>query len=115
MGEPSVGLPEGIGAGTESVDDEAVVLWHTFGLTHIPSPEDVPIMPVTRLLRPRIFSAGNAVMDVPKLRDHPEPGCNGEGRLGGPEGQAGRAGHDERDGRTHDWDEWACQVRSWAT
>lgn len=67
-GDPSVGLPEWIGDGTESIDNEDVVLWHTFGVTHIPSPEDFPVMPVepiTLLLRPRNFFENNPVMDVP--------------------------------------------------
>lgn len=45
-----------------------MVLWHTFGVTHFPSPEDFPVMPaegMTLLLRPRNFFAGNPVMDVP--------------------------------------------------
>lgn len=45
-----------------------MVLWHTFGVTHIPAPEDFPVMPVepiTLLLRPRNFFSNNPVMDVP--------------------------------------------------
>lgn len=67
-GEPSLGLPEWIGDGSESVEDADVVLWHTFGVTHIPAPEDFPVMPVepiTLLLRPRNFFANNPVLDVP--------------------------------------------------
>ncbi|KAI1387630.1 copper amine oxidase [Hypoxylon trugodes] len=67
-GEPSLGLPEWIGDGSESVDDTDVVLWHTFGVVHIPAPEDFPVMPVepiTLLLRPRNFFANNPVLDVP--------------------------------------------------
>ncbi|KAI0888344.1 copper amine oxidase [Annulohypoxylon maeteangense] len=67
-GEPSLGLPEWIGDGTESIDDTNVVLWHTFGVTHIPAPEDFPVMPaepITLLLRPRNFFTNNPVMDVP--------------------------------------------------
>jgi primary-amine oxidase len=44
------------------------VLWHTFGVTHFPSPEDYPVMPaepMTVLLRPRNFFTQNPVMDVP--------------------------------------------------
>ncbi|KAI1472991.1 copper amine oxidase [Daldinia caldariorum] len=67
-GEPSLGLPEWIGDGTESIEDTNVVLWHTFGVTHIPAPEDFPVMPVepmTLLLRPRNFFSNNPVLDVP--------------------------------------------------
>jgi primary-amine oxidase len=68
-GEPSLGLPEWIAQARDaSVDNTDVVLWHTFGVTHIPAPEDFPVMPVepiTLLLRPRNFFANNPVMDVP--------------------------------------------------
>ncbi|KAI0973375.1 peroxisomal copper amine oxidase [Xylaria arbuscula] len=67
-GEPTLGLTEWIGDGSESIDDTDVVLWHTFGVTHIPAPEDFPVMPVepiTLLLRPRNFFSNNPVMDVP--------------------------------------------------
>lgn len=63
-----MGLPQWIGDGTESIEDTDVVLWHTFGVTHIPAPEDFPVMPVepiTLLLRPRNFFTNNPVMDVP--------------------------------------------------
>lgn len=67
-GEPSHGLPEWIGDGTESIDNTDVVVWHTFGVTHIPAPEDFPVMPfepITLLLKPRNFFSNNPVMDVP--------------------------------------------------
>ncbi|KAK7752625.1 peroxisomal copper amine oxidase [Diatrype stigma] len=67
-GEPSMGLPQWMGDGTESIDNADVVLWHTFGVTHIPAPEDFPVMPVepiTLLLRPRNFFTNNPVLDVP--------------------------------------------------
>jgi hypothetical protein len=67
-GEPSAGLSEWIGEGTESIDDTNVVLWHTFGVTHFPAPEDFPVMPVEPmmlLLKPRNFFNNNPVMDVP--------------------------------------------------
>lgn len=67
-GEPSRGIPEWIGDGTQSIDNTDVVLWHTFGVTHVPAPEDFPVMPaepMTLLLRPRNFFLNNPVMDVP--------------------------------------------------
>lgn len=44
------------------------MLWHTFGLTHFPAPEDYPVMPaepMTVLLRPRNFFTQNPCMDIP--------------------------------------------------
>ena len=68
-GEPSRGLPEWIEQhADESIDNTDVVLWHTFGLTHFPSPEDFPVMPaepMTVLLRPRNFFLRNPALDVP--------------------------------------------------
>lgn len=67
-GEPSRGIPEWIADGSASIDNEDVVLWHTFGITHFPAPEDFPIMPaepMTLLLRPRNFFAKNPALDVP--------------------------------------------------
>jgi primary-amine oxidase len=45
-----------------------VVLWHTFGLTHVPRPEDWPIMPVDYAgfrLMPVGFFDRNPTLDVP--------------------------------------------------
>ncbi|KAK3078073.1 Copper amine oxidase, partial [Coniosporium uncinatum] len=68
-GEPSQGLPAWIAdKPTESIVNTDVVLWHTFGITHFPSPEDFPIMPaepMTLLLRPRNFFTRNPCLDVP--------------------------------------------------
>lgn len=68
-GEPSQGLPQWIEANPrEKIDNEDIVLWHTFGLTHFPAPEDFPVMPaepMTLLLRPRNFFLRNPALDVP--------------------------------------------------
>lgn len=68
-GDPSPGLPEWIEKhGDESIDNTDIVLWHTFGITHFPSPEDYPVMPaepMTVLLRPRNFFLKNPALDVP--------------------------------------------------
>jgi primary-amine oxidase len=68
-GEPSRGIPEWIAANPDaSIDNTDVVLWHTFGITHFPAPEDFPIMPaepMSLLLRPRNFFKRNPVLDVP--------------------------------------------------
>ena len=41
-GESSVGLPEWIADGSASIDNTDIVLWHTFGITHFPSPKIFP-------------------------------------------------------------------------
>ncbi|KAE8453660.1 Copper amine oxidase [Mollisiaceae sp. DMI_Dod_QoI] len=67
-GEPSRGIPEWIANGDASIDNTDIVLWHTFGITHFPAPEDFPVMPaepMTLLLRPRNFFARNPALDVP--------------------------------------------------
>lgn len=68
-GEPSQGLPQWIEANaTQDIANTDVVLWHTFGITHFPSPEDYPVMPaepMTLLLRPRNFFVRNPCLDVP--------------------------------------------------
>jgi primary-amine oxidase len=49
-----------------------VVLWHTFGLTHVPRPEDWPVMPVERCgfsLVPAGFFDRNPTLDVPPPGD----------------------------------------------
>ncbi len=56
-------------ADNRSIDGEDLVVWHTFGLTHIPRPEDWPIMPVDYAgfwLKPYGFLDVNPAMDVPE-------------------------------------------------
>src|SRR5258707_13332036 len=65
-----MGLPMWIeeAGSNSSIDNTDIVLWHTFGLTHFPSPEDFPVMPaepMTLLLRPRNFFDKNPALDVP--------------------------------------------------
>ncbi|MGH3585490.1 MAG: primary-amine oxidase, partial [Pseudonocardia sp.] len=61
------GLPA-YAAQDRGIDDAQIVVWHTFGLTHHPRPEDWPIMPVDRTgfrLRPTGFFDRNPTLDVP--------------------------------------------------
>lgn len=49
-----------------------LVLWHTFGHTHVCKPEDFPIMPVEYVgfkLKPNNFFNGNPAMDLPASKD----------------------------------------------
>ncbi len=51
------------------IDGTDIVLWHTFGLTHFPRPEDWPIMPVDYagfVLKPYGFFDRNPALDTPE-------------------------------------------------
>ena len=59
-------------AADRGLDGEDVVLWHTFGVTHVPRPEDWPVMPVDTcgfVLRPHGFFNRNPTLDVPARAD----------------------------------------------
>jgi primary-amine oxidase len=61
------GLPRWTAADRSLVDTD-VVLWHTFGVTHVPRPEDWPVMPVEYCgfhLIPYGFFDRNPSLDVP--------------------------------------------------
>ncbi|CUM68462.1 uncharacterized protein PRCAT00006187001 [Priceomyces carsonii] len=56
-------------ARNEDIENDDCVLWHTFSLTHIPRPEDFPVMPVDMLsleLRPSGFFDKNPALSVPR-------------------------------------------------
>lgn len=62
------GLPQYI-ANNESIANKDVVVWYTLGITHIPRPEEWPIMPVTHVgfkIIPGGFFNRNPALDVPK-------------------------------------------------
>jgi primary-amine oxidase len=66
----SDGLPRWTAA-NRSVDNVDVVLWYTLGVTHIPRPEEWPVMPVHRAgfkLVPSGFFVRNPALDVPRPR-----------------------------------------------
>jgi primary-amine oxidase len=68
------GLPAWTAADRSLVGTE-VVVWHTFGLTHVPRPEDWPVMPVETTgfqLVPSGFFDRNPALDVP-----PPDHCDG--------------------------------------
>ncbi len=56
-----------------SVVDTDIVLWHSFGVTHVPRPEDWPVMPVESTgftLLPFGFFDRNPALDVPPSAEH---------------------------------------------
>ena len=61
------GLPEWTAANRAIVDTD-IVVWYTFGHTHIPRPEDWPVMPAHKIgfmLKPDGFFDANPAMDLP--------------------------------------------------
>jgi primary-amine oxidase len=62
------GLPT-FTAQDRDIDGQDIVVWHTFGATHFPRPEDWPVMPVEICgftLKPAGFFDRNPTLDVPE-------------------------------------------------
>jgi primary-amine oxidase len=73
------GLPKFI-AQNRAIENEDIVVWHTFGHTHVCKPEDFPIMPVEYagfMLKPNGFFAENPAMDLP-----PDPNSQSKDQRG---------------------------------
>lgn len=65
------GLPAWTSA-NRSVEDDDIVLWHVFGLHHLPRPEDHPVQPCVVCgfkLAPSGFFDQNPVIDLPATRN----------------------------------------------
>jgi primary-amine oxidase len=55
----------------EPIAGEDIVVWYTIGVTHVPRPEEYPVMPAAHagvILVPAGFFAENPAMDVPASR-----------------------------------------------
>lgn len=66
------GLPEW-SAQNRSVERTDIVLWHTFGMSHMARPEDWPVMPVERvgfIMTPWGFFDRNPALDLPPSKHH---------------------------------------------
>jgi primary-amine oxidase len=62
------GLPAWTAA-DRAIDTEDIVVWHTFGMTHFPRPEEWPVMPVASCgftLAPSGFFDRNPILDLPR-------------------------------------------------
>lgn len=76
------GLPKYV-AQNRNIDNADIVVWHSFGHTHICKPEDFPIMPVEYagfMMKPNGFFAANIGMNIPAdknahSRDNREAGA----------------------------------------
>ncbi|KIJ66507.1 hypothetical protein HYDPIDRAFT_86968 [Hydnomerulius pinastri MD-312] len=75
--EPNDSVGKWVKEGQGSIDNEDIVLYLTVGTTHVPRPEDWPVMPVEHLsvlFKPNNFFAKNPSMDVPGTKDtHSKP------------------------------------------
>ena len=67
---------------TAAIENEDIVVWHTFGSTHVCRPEDFPVMPVEYagfMLKPSGFFAENPAMDLPPDRNNASRDNRGAG------------------------------------
>jgi primary-amine oxidase len=74
------GLPKYV-AQNRAIENEDIVLWHTFGATHVCRPEDFPVMPVEYTgftLKPNGFFSENPAMDLPRDRNDASRDNRGE-------------------------------------
>lgn len=70
-------------AQARAVDNCDIVVWHVFGLHHLPRPEDFPVQPVASTgfkLIPAGFSATNPTLDLPGA--HNRASCHADERPG---------------------------------
>ncbi|GMM36201.1 U4/U6-U5 snRNP complex subunit [Saccharomycopsis crataegensis] len=66
-GDGMVGMRKWVADGSAEIEDTDIVMFHTFGITHFPAPEDFCVMPAEKievLLRPRNFFLENPGLDV---------------------------------------------------
>jgi primary-amine oxidase len=78
------GLPR-YAAQNRDIENADIVVWHSFGHTHICKPEDFPIMPVEYagfMLKPTGFFSANAAGDIPPDRNSRSV-LSGEEKAGG--------------------------------
>ncbi|HRK20110.1 MAG TPA: primary-amine oxidase [Hyphomicrobiaceae bacterium] len=79
------GLPRYISK-NRSIESTDIVVWHSFGHTHVCKPEDFPIMPVEYagfMLKPNGFLAENPGMDLPPDRNAASADHRSEGGAAG--------------------------------
>ena len=79
------GMPKFI-AGNRKIENEDIVLWHTFAHTHVCKPEDMPVMAVEYagfMLKPTGFFASNPAMDLPADKNTASTESKGPGGTAG--------------------------------
>lgn len=79
------GLPRYIRQG-RSIENTDLVVWHSFGHTHVCKPEDFPVMPMEYagfMLKPNGFFSENIAMDLPAEKNHASVQTGAGGGEGG--------------------------------
>lgn len=69
---PKDSIVSWVGDGKDNIANEDIVSFITIGTTHVPRPEDGPVMPaesVRMMLKPVSFFARNPALDVPSTQD----------------------------------------------
>ncbi|KAG1830900.1 copper amine oxidase [Suillus variegatus] len=88
--EPQDSVGRWVKDGNGSIENEDIVLYLTVGTTHIPRPEDWPVMPVEHvnlMFKPNNFFTKNPSMDVPGTNDPmSKPAFNGANGANGSNG-----------------------------
>ncbi|MEV4313693.1 hypothetical protein [Actinocrispum sp. NPDC049592] len=75
---PGDGLGEWVKQERDLVNQD-IVVWHTFGTSHLPRPEDWPIMPCEYVgfsLKPAGFFDRDPSLDVPPPTAHTTASCH---------------------------------------
>jgi primary-amine oxidase len=78
------GMPQFI-ARNRDIENQDIVVWHTFGHTHVCKPEDMPVMAVEYagfMLKPNGFFAANPAMDLPPDKNAASKTGPGDGNGG---------------------------------
>ncbi|PWN31808.1 peroxisomal copper amine oxidase [Meira miltonrushii] len=79
---PKDSIEEWVGDGKASVQNKDIVTYVTVGTTHIPRPEDFPVMPAETcrfMLKPVNFFRRNPTLDVPSTQDAKSIAANAAG------------------------------------
>ncbi|KAK0550633.1 peroxisomal copper amine oxidase [Tilletia horrida] len=76
---PEDSIEKWVGEGKESIVNRDIVSYLTIGTTHIPRPEDFPVMPaetVRVMLKPVNFFSRNPCLDLPSTKDQKSVNAN---------------------------------------
>ncbi|KAE8268497.1 hypothetical protein A4X09_0g3851 [Tilletia walkeri] len=91
---PEDSIEKWVDDGKDSIQNTDIVSYITIGTTHIPRPEDFPVMPaetVRVMLKPVHFFSRNPALDIPSTADQKSMAANASGSNGTAKGSNGQA------------------------